>query len=453
MKKTLICGLALLISTSSIAQVWRPLSRTCKNLGNDSAESFLGMKVGEFEKLPDEEGMRYLKNNFEKTKENYYNTFLVLNSPSVSIAEKALRLNLMELMRKTCGEVSLDNSLPMILAKLKPCLKNHFKGLRKRHTNFSDHPLFFEPFAHHLKQAQGVLHAICEKVSIERPKCNSDLIPYLTLINPGNFSTKVTVPQEFFRISVDPELTSLAEEFSYYYIDRLYVASQKGKTAGRDVFEDLVNFFELKGKTNTEARKLSLYFLGVYGVRGASFHMPVYAFHPTALSAMVLLSVGMSYLDKLALQQGKIYAIPHQYKTACSVGKPYHFWMAAFLADYASKQGFSTTIGYFGPVIAGIAYDLRMEANGRDIRKLFAIKTPYDYYANMTRIDNWSRAMGAHFGKNQGKVRSMNADALLDEMFSRSKMPTKDPGEDMVQQLKEYMRIVQPVPMIMRLAL
>jgi hypothetical protein len=259
------------------------------------------------------------------------------------------------------------------------------------------------------------------------------------------------VGHEVAKISAEPELVKLSQGLLFYFLDLLEKGAKSQKSEN-DVFTDLVTYFKSKNYSEDDGRKLAMYFLGVYGTRGASFLSGFNDLHPASLSAMVTLSLAISYLDKLALKEGKSYAIPQQYKTGCSIGKPYHFWLSAFLNTYIKAQGYSSISGYFVPILTGITYDMVMTANGRDIAQLFTIKTPYDFYANMTRIDNFARALGSHFGKYNGNPPEIKADELLMDFFEKARMPRKVP-QTAEETAKEYFYVIRPESLILKLAL
>jgi hypothetical protein len=422
------------------------------------------MKVSDFDQLSDAEAIAHLKKVFEK--QDYYDTFLVLISPSPNLAEKVLRLNMSRLMETNCNKRIASNSLVSILTELKSCLRTRFHSIKATHTLWGDHAEMMYAEGYSVDSVNSAVQALCKELKVAPEQCKSDLIPFFAMVKPAQGSPSLTYPQEFFRISTDPQLVKFSAEFTFYFIDLLLEAARLGHPGGKDLFSDVVTFFRKQGLSSEASRRLAFTFLGVYGVRGASFVMKSdyysgngndfgnkYGFHPASLSAMAVLSVGMSYLDKLAHAEGRPYAVPRAYATDCHMGKPYHFWMAASLARYAKKQGFSDFVSYYGPVLSGIGYDFLSSGNGRDIDKLFEIKTPYDSYANMTRIDNWARALGAHFGRHNGKVLPLNANALLEAMFDKAELPSNPSAEDQLARIKAYNQIVRPIPLILKLSL
>jgi hypothetical protein len=434
----------------SVSLAWAQMPKSVSEMCLDVSKSASTINLSVFDPLNDEEGMAYIEKQFEE-KEDLYRSFILLSSPSVRVAEMVTRHNLIKGMRSFCQLNPKDHSLSVLLQDSRTCMKDFFSKLEKKQTNFSAHLQHIGPKIEQLKTAEKSFEILCQTVKFPKEVCGTTSLGFTSLIAPSEEAPFTTVGHEVVRISTDARLVKLSEKLYFYLLDLFENAAAAKSVKGRDIFSDLLSFFMKNNYSKTEARQLSLYFLGVYGTRGASFYSGFSDLHPASQSTLVMLSLVVSYLDKIALEEGGSYAIPRSYKNTCHLGKPYHFWLSAFISSYAQAQGYSKLRGYFTPVINGIAYDISMDANGRDIKKLFSIKTPFDYYANMTRLDNFSRALGAHFGKHRGKPFSLNTDEILADFFQKARMPRKIPKAE--EYLEEYFYIIRPEALILRLAL
>jgi hypothetical protein len=441
----LITSIFLVVNTAS-AGLPKPATEYCKDVGNEAST----INVTEFEGLEDQAAMEVLAPIL--LKDSFYNSFILFSSPSVGLAEKVSRWNLINLMKSICKKTPLQNSLVNLLEESRTCLSEVFTQTSVKHTLYGDHVSHLSPYKENLESAQTVMQGLCERVKIPAESCGKNILGYLSLIAPGGKGPMTTLAHEVVRISVDPRLVKISEGLSLYLLALMEDAAKTGNVKGKDIYSDLVAYFQGQKFSPEQSRDLTFYFLGVYATRGASFFAGFDDIHPSSLSALVTLSLAISYLDKLALRSGRSYAIPAQYQTTCSIGKPYHFWLAAFLGVYTHRQGFSKVTGYFGPVMSGIAYDITMDANDRNIMRLFSIKTPFDFYANMTRIDNFSRTLGAHFGMHEGNPPKVNGDALLTEFFEKAKMPRKTVPVD-GEIFREYFYMIQPETLFLKLAL
>jgi hypothetical protein len=61
--------------------------------------------------------------------------------------------------------------------------------------------------------------------------------------------------------------------------------------------------------------------------------------------------------------------------------------------------------------------------------------------------------LGAHFGRHNGKVLPLNANALLEAMFEKAELPSNPSAEDQLARIKAYNQIVRPIPLILKLSL
>ena len=457
-KLILIC--TFIVTSWAHAQVWLPLKKTCDSFGNVSAQMFIRLNLWQLEAMSDSDRLNYLLKKLEGDDNGkYYSSFLLLQSPSVSIAEGIFKANLIGLNRKLCNKTPDATTGIELISETKKCLVKVFQEQESSFTTYSHQAPSFNTPAPLLRESQNSINKICNKLPLGKDGCKTGIPSFLALTSPGVPGTYglgnvsyIVSPQEFFRISNEPELRKLSGELSLHYLDLIAEGMKNGSPLGQDIYRDLIAFFKRRGKNQAESESLAFLFLGVYGARGASFLRDNF-FHPAPTAAMVILSTGLSYLDKLAHKSGRAYAIPKEFRTTCHLGKPYHFWMAASLSHYAKRQGFSRFVSYYGPLIAGLAYDMTGQSNERYILKLFRIKTPYDHYATMTRLDNWARTMGAHFGTHSGRVISHNADSYLDDLFARGQMPKREPEiYDFEGILTEYNRVIQPIPLYLRLS-
>jgi hypothetical protein len=397
--------------------------------------------------------MAYMKRILERPDQPYYAPFLFYISPSVNVAEKTTRLSLMRLMSIYCKREPAADDLQTIIKEASSCLKDHFQSLPATHTKYSDHTKHLEATTNNLEEAQEGLTAACKQLKLPEKNCSPKVLGFWGFFLLGGDMVTLTAANEVVKSSVDPRLTALYSDLSFYLLEKMAEANLTGKVSGQDIFSDLIIFFKSKNYSETAARELAFYFLGVYATRGASFLYRFDDFHPTTRSGLVILSLAISYLDKIAQQNGSHYALPSQFKTDCNMGKPYHFWLAAFIARFAQHLNYSKTFSYVAPILSGWKYDTYIDSNGRDIEELFKIKTPYDYYANMTRIDNWVRVMGSHFGRHGGFILPHDANEGLADLFKKARMPRKIPDEDTEGYIPEYLYVIQPWSLILRYGL
>jgi hypothetical protein len=128
-----------------------------------------------------------------------------------------------------------------------------------------------------------------------------------------------------------------------------------------DLFQDTMDSFRKSGFSEEASRNAALTFLGVYGSRGASV-TPVFKDlrgsnvespdFGAMISSLGLIGSIISYLDLASLQNklskpsGKIYSLPPGVNSSCDYTRPYHFWLAAYLANDLTGEGFSNSAAF-----------------------------------------------------------------------------------------------------------
>lgn len=442
------CVLVLFLLIPSVyGQSWMPISKTCNNIGNGIFEGYTKLKIRDIEQLRDEEGLKLIDRYLSDT---LYSSVLLFNANSTYISDKVVRVNLRQYIEDKCKIKPTNLSFENLVKTMKKCSDELFSKLETKSDTFEQHRYAFTSPVENETQVIEELREFFKKY-----------IPFMTHLpnKYGGIATvyspkinNVPITHEVYKTFIDEKFTKIAKGLHFYLLDLMLDASQTGKVKGKDIFQDLVLYFKKSGFDQAKAHYYSMHFLGAYASRGASIYAKLNGTYLTSFSALFTLSLAISYLDKIAKKNGKSYAIPYQYKATCQLSKPYHFWMAAFQTFYGVRQKFGKIPSYFIPVASGIIYETVMEANGRDVDKLFKIKTPYDPYANSARIDNWARTLGAHFGKAKGSPKSFSSDKYLIGLFKRAKMPSKIP-KTKKEILQEYIRMINPIPMILRLSL
>ena len=125
---------------------------------------------------------------------------------------------------------------------------------------------------------------------------------------------------------------------------------ESGKGQFGDLQNDLVASFlwaEPLGGPEL-ALKRAWEFLGLYGGRGAGFSFESLTSQEniSVPMSMQIIAAGLQVLTRASLHSGKLYAYPRFVSTNCEYGRPYHFWMGAYLAHIAMADGRFFARGY-----------------------------------------------------------------------------------------------------------
>ena len=234
----------------------------------------------------------------------------------------------------------------------------------------------------------------------------------------GNY---ITAPENFEKVFIDPTYYKPVLKTAQLVVERVK-DFEEGYFSKVNLFDDLKSQFVLHGFSQEEATERAFNVLGAYGVRGASIsyawfirkkNKPVY-------DAFTFLSAAISYLDKLGFKQGIMYSLPRQIHTDCLYGKPYHFWMSAWIAREQSK--ISTSKASIETAhLSGMIYELNATFNERSVNRVFK-DDAFSPRVNQARFDNIHRGAGAYFGAYYGKKDlSVDTNTLLNKSFKSSR--------------------------------
>ena len=185
---------------------------------------------------------------------------------------------------------------------------------------------------------------------------------------------------------------------------RLSVEMNLGRLTTQDFQTDLEKAFFDSGVSAQDSRRMAWNILGLYGSQGAYIRVfsEMFDHNHTGLGlALTSLSYLIQVIDAMPGLTHR-YSLPTGMKTQCVIGKPYHFWMAAYLAHRLREKGQSIQSAADAAFSAGKAYEYYSTTNGRAgkyIRGYTLVHDPlYSTTNNGTRLDLTLDAAGAAFG-------------------------------------------------------
>lgn len=107
-------------------------------------------------------------------------------------------------------------------------------------------------------------------------------------------------------------------------------------------YTDLLDSFLEAGFSSEDANNKTMDILGLYGSRGASIQFLENFTNEDNLNISLMLHfnfVAISYLDNYKKKYGNhLYSLPKEITTTCDFGKPYHFWMSAYLTHKLKRK-------------------------------------------------------------------------------------------------------------------
>lgn len=296
-----------------------------------------------------------------------------------------------------------------------------------------------------------------EDNEVNLDKACSSLRPFRRIIG-GNSKCKSSI--KFLMKEANPKIANYNSEFIFSHNLNLVLNDKNYAKLLSDVAVSLLNDFKnmllgsappsdniferiqeiaLKlGHNASVAKEMTLTILGTYAIRGAGYY-EMLEFDQKKFSStgpgisMLILSSFVSYFDKVTFYKyKKLFSLPGDYmKTTCLYGKPYHFWMSAYLSYLANQKGkYDIETSFNASHLLGVAYEIApkkknsFDARGHYVYSILHAKTSSDVNIYNMKIDLVFNSLGAGFGLWKQGQETINADRVLEKSFqSGSKFP------------------------------
>jgi hypothetical protein len=171
--------------------------------------------------------------------------------------------------------------------------------------------------------------------------------------------------------------------------------------------------------------------LGLYGSQGAALSRSVHLYPDKTgiMYSLGLMAHLVSVMDTLSITNSdKLYSFPHNIGSNCVVGKPYHFWMSAYLSYRLREENYSFEESVGGPMNLSKLYEYYYQPNGRNVegsRSHYLLKKKLNSVTlNSIRISHVLHATGAFFGACSSNIKCtkiLNFDELFAKTINASK--------------------------------
>ncbi|MGZ3650701.1 MAG: hypothetical protein ACXWR1_01495 [Bdellovibrionota bacterium] len=193
----------------------------------------------------------------------------------------------------------------------------------------------------------------------------------------------------------------------------------KAKNAGgANLFGDVKSSFMEAGASDHAAEEMTWKTMGLLATGGANLASRVFAMNtrppnmPKKISLSVI-STLMGHLDALSMDSGHPYSYPPSVHTSCDSGKPYHFWLTAYLAWELARTGTSPKASAAAAFLGQKGYQMMSDTATRDPAKPMT-EHFLGPYTNSIRMDLAIASAGAAYGANAGGGRG-NSSLDIDE--------------------------------------
>jgi hypothetical protein len=217
------------------------------------------------------------------------------------------------------------------------------------------------------------------------------------------------------------------------YLEPLYnmatklIKNYESKTLPpEDFFSSLLNEFKKSGLSNQQAIEHSWNVVAVISSAGANYVDRAIDFevdlNKTAFVTMRILSKIRPLFNFWGRGTGSYYSLPKSVKINCDNGKPYHFWMSAYLTWKSHQMGYSK-IGSAAATYSIFKFYTYLSKSGfRQPHNAFSLDS-FHGYNNIQRIDMVYSAAGIKFALNfiDNKVdQPIDIDKAVIEIFKVS---------------------------------
>lgn len=236
------------------------------------------------------------------------------------------------------------------------------------------------------------------------------------------------LPGELKKVLTDPKYVEGTRLFALKMMESVRENSRpKG-----NMLQDLTNYYIKSGLSKSEAEDCAWDVLAVIATGGPNIsarisHLKTPEENSQMKAALTVIATAIPVLDSRSFTSGHPYSMPANVYSICDMGKPYHFWMTAFLARKVAKSG---NIDGAAPAafVVQKGYEMVARTGKRDPARPFQVDT-FDCYNNTIRMDLAYSAAAAHFGvaSAQGledKVR-FNVDEGVKEIVKAAKVTPK----------------------------
>lgn len=210
--------------------------------------------------------------------------------------------------------------------------------------------------------------------------------PHLT-----SMSSVLSMLDLWEKMMLDPEYVPGLAKATTLMNQRLRILRQtkNQRAVISDVLSDLIAGYRAVGKSNEEAIARAYDVMGLYGTRGASlaYILPDLTTKENLgfSAAFAYFSAVISYLDTLQ-PEGRYYSVPPSIIGTCPYGKPYHFWLSAYLTKELQRNKHTKRGSEVAPHIVSELYEFNSITRGRNPTAAFT-EPLLSLYNNGVRIN------------------------------------------------------------------
>lgn len=184
----------------------------------------------------------------------------------------------------------------------------------------------------------------------------------------------------------------------------IYKKYSSGKTPSGDFFSDLKQSFLETGSSEEEAKEQAWQTIALVATGGPNLGRRLGVAldqnqHPSSVFLAAIAGM-LPMLDLNSKGEQRLYSYPENTLTQCDVGKPYHFWMSAYLTRRLIKEGADPESGATAVFVAQMGYQFLGSTGLRNPHFVYE-RPSFEGFNNIMRVDFVQTAAGAKHAVNQ----------------------------------------------------
>ncbi len=184
------------------------------------------------------------------------------------------------------------------------------------------------------------------------------------------------------------------------------------------LFDDIFTSFTSTGIEESKARDMTWNVIALFATAGPSLGMNLEwigegkrELNQVVKLSLAVIGSSVSILNLRSARSGHPYSYPPSVTTHCDNGKPYYFWMSAYLAREVSKKLHDPVAATAAVYTAAKGYQFISRTGDRKPERALQVDT-FDGFNNVMRMDLTYSAAGTRFGIEslQGRTPNLNID-------------------------------------------
>lgn len=297
--------------------------------------------------------------------------------------------------------------------------------------NVWSHDRTAEAFDVGLASSSLVRSAVCTDVTVmSAGDCGEALGNIIEYAKPTSYGgTDFTAAPSYVELFTNKKYIAGLRRASLLILDRF---EKRKVPEGANLFEDIRDSYKQEGMNSKDAEDATWEVMAVLASGGPNILTRLNKFDAgeefeTLKWSLSAIALALPKLDLVTTEKGHPYSMPKSVTTTCDIGKPYHFWMTAYLARRMKlKNGHSSMGAASAAYLSQKGYEIKSTTIGRDPNRAFTTEA-FGSWNNIMRVDTAFSSAAAIYGANaaDGHETELNIDEGLKVIIESGKILPK----------------------------